>query len=90
MKRDTFLTSGGNLHVFCDSKSPYGRHLGPNTQAASLESLTSPSEKFVWSRMMYFGSLVHFFPSAISLAHTQSQDGLGDEPFGQAARGDNL
>jgi hypothetical protein len=36
-----FLTNGGNLLVFCDSKSPYGRHLGPNTQAASSESFWS-------------------------------------------------
>ena len=32
---------------------------------------------------MYFGSLVHFFPSAVSLTHIQSQDGLGGEPAGQ-------
>jgi len=110
MKRDTFLTSWGNLHVFCDSKSPYGHHLGPNTQAASSESfwllkcifssdrkrksqnspyiqfLTLPYEKFVWSRIMYFGSLVHFFPSAVSLTHIYIPGGLGGEPAGQLPR----
>jgi len=39
--------------------------------------LTSPPEKFMWSRMMYFGSLLHVFPPAVSLTHIQSQDGFG-------------
>ena len=40
--------------------------------------------------MMYFGSLVHIFPSAVSLTRILSQDGLGGEPAGQAAWVDNL
>jgi hypothetical protein len=50
----------------------------------------SPPEKLMWIRMMYFGALVHFFPSAVSVTSHSEPGWIRGRACRAAARGDNL